>query len=83
MHQRFSCDNSCFFRDSPPGAEKPPSFLSVLIILWQGIIRGMGFLLSAVPTARLAAGLCIILANWLYVVIWPKLICLQAERTER
>ena len=60
---------SCFRRFIlvfvPPGAVKPPGWPLFWIILWQGIIRGMGFLDKAEPTARAALGWFAAAASWL------------------
>ncbi len=52
----YSSSSILFLSVIPPGAENPPSFPSLRIIRWQGIISGSGFLASVLPTARLALG---------------------------
>ena len=51
----FCSSSSIFFLVlTPPGAEKPPRPPSVRSTRWHGMIRGRGFLASALPAARLA-----------------------------
>jgi len=76
-----SCSMSRFFRLIPPGAENPPSDPFDVIMRWQGMIRGIRFLLSALPTARAARGLPICCANSLYDTVSAGFMWLQQRKT--
>ena len=76
-----SCSISRFFRSIPPGAENPPNEPPDVIMRWQGMIRGIRFLLSALPTARAACGLPICCANSLYDIVPAGFNRLQRRKT--
>ena len=67
-----SCFISFIFVFIPPGAEKPPSWPSDLIILWHGIISSSWFFASVFAAGRAAFGEPAIFANWVYDIFWPK-----------
>ena len=76
-----SCSISRFFRSIPPGAENPPGVPFDVIMRWQGMMRGIRFLLSALPTARAARGRPICCANSLYDIVSAGFMRLQRRKT--